>query len=211
MMLRTRIGSSMSMLLGSVLAGATGCADSHLGAECSEVSPCPDGLVCDELHGLGTERTCVPACDDGDRCLDGAFCVRGACSRGGLAGLGAAVERSDHCAFGLRGTSDYSAEPIVMRCREVCDPRVGARPDGCSPEEVCPDPEHACFAECTPANCPAPNRCAFRKFCTNERRFARADCDADGDIENDSGDCSPGLQCDAAALGGCSHPPREEL
>jgi len=43
-------------------------------------------------------------------------------------------------------------------------------------------------------------------YCANARRFARIDCDGDGDA-----DCYPGFVCDATVVGGCEHPPPEDL
>ena len=102
------------------------------------------------------------------------------------------------CAFGLGAIRNLVAEPIAWVCEPVCDTSADCRAgEECGRTSVCAPP-------CTSENCPAPNRCAFGR-CVNERRWARADCDGDGEL-----DCEPYLQCDASEIGGCGLPPRDE-
>ncbi len=175
---------------------------------CGPGVPCPEGQGCDRsTMGL----VCVDLCDpltDGRRCDNGAACYGVAAGPPGLlfcrAG-GPRLEGEDAagsvCAFGLAPAEDFTTDPLIERCEPVCESDAH-----CRAGELCAF--GSCVPDCgrTPGVCGAGNACVMGLWCTNPRRLARLDCDGDGVY-----DCAPYFECDASAIGGCEHPPREEL
>ena len=207
-----KLGCPMLAATATLLAA---CNASHIGDECSRDRACPSPLVCDLDPGADARRTCVPTCDrmvDGDLCDSGAVCLVMRCSAGGTVPEGgiAGARGLNDCAFGLVGSYDYAAEPLVRRCRRECESVDDCHADR---EEICG------FGGCTPVcvspfgtPCEAPAICTwYSRICVSPRRLARADCDGDGDLEEGSGDCYPEFQCDAAAIGGCTFVPEGEI
>lgn len=188
------------------LAFWAGCADSHAGEPCSDEQPCPAPLVCDfglDEMGVRYARACVPTCDEltTSRCTNGALCLANRCSAGGSVPQGGVGDEFT-CAFGLVGRLTFAGEPAVRICTPVCNTAAD-----CEGGEVCSI--SSCTRPCEGPDsvpCSPPARCVGGVDCVNERRFARIDCDGDGDA-----DCDPALACDLAAIGGCAHVPREEL
>lgn len=174
---------------------------------CAPGVPCPEGQGCDRsTMGL----VCVDLCDpltDGPRCDNGAACYGVAAGPPGLlfcrAG-GSRLEEDDArgavCAFGLAPAADYATDPLIERCQPVCESDAHCRAgEWCTMGRCAPDCD-------VPGVCGAGNTCVWGRWCVNARRLGRLDCDGDG-----APDCLPFGQCDASAIGGCAHPPPEEL
>jgi hypothetical protein len=188
-----------------------GCPSTHH-APC-DLGSCPEGYACDSsLEG----DVCVERCTVLDvipftsLCDDGAACYwrpgGDRCAAGGSLGIGAVVDpfSEEACAFGLLPRPDYTSDPLVQRCVL-----------GCSDELPCPTGDLCTSSGCMPlcvagtAPCGPGNTCIMLggyPECVNPRRLARIDCDGDGDA-----DCHPAFVCDASAVGGCEHPPPEDL
>lgn len=194
------IVSRLALALASVCANA--CSLSYDGDECDEGRPCEAPLRCD-VDRPDTSRRCIEDCDGVSRCDNGAWCTSIGCTGGGTVGDGEVATDGGACAFGLAPVVDYTSDPLVSRCRPVCNVSADC-PAGttCQNGAVCMG---SCMGPGATVDCEPPNRCADTYVCANERRYDRADCDGDGVL-----DCQIGLVCDPEAIGGCAHPPMGE-
>lgn len=124
------------------------------------------------------------------------------CWPGGAVPEGNPATTQFECSFGLRTLPDFEAEPV----RQICEPACNVDGD-CRAGERCLD-FGACRPPCrAPTDCASGSTCLSTGVCVNARRFARIDCDGDGDL---TPECIPSLQCDTEAIGGCAHPPEGE-
>jgi|GEM_PF-1698459 hypothetical protein len=202
------------IILASAVLMLMGCPGTHE-QPCSSMMPCPPGQVCDRAVG---GSFCSPACSletDGGFCDDGSVCASYggpfACRRGGTVNEGEVVGiGGETCARGLAPARDYTVDPagipprVVTRCGRRCE-----RNSECREGESCRQ-DGVCGPACDGIGCAPEQFCVSypggKDYCVDARRYARIDCDGDGDA-----DCWPYLQCDPEAVGGCEHPPVDEI
>jgi hypothetical protein len=180
---------------------------------CSTMEPCEPGQVCDRA-AIGS--FCVPTCTGvmtSPFCADGSVCASYggplACRLGGTIPEGGVVTvGGETCARGLLSAADYTVDPAGMppRIVRICM-RACGRDAGCRAGEQCRG-DGACGPGCGGLGCEPDEHCVTYRgadYCVDARRYARIDCDGDGDA-----DCPPYAQCDAAGVEGCSRVPPEE-